>query len=814
LRFGLFELNATTGELRKSGKAVKLPPQALKLLGLLASRAGQSVARDEIQKQLWGEETYVDFEHGVNKCIKQIRDVLGDNADEPQYIETLPRYGYRFLGPVVSKVVAMPRPNVVASDSGERSRAAMLQMNGGRAYAHEALDSPTAAREAESTTAPAPKAAGGQSLRSLAGRIPVRWTAALLLLTAAIASGFYWRNRRTAALTEKDTIVIAEFDNTTGDPVFDGTLRQGLSSQLEQSPFLNLLSDGRVAQTLTLMAQPKDTHLSAQLAREVCQRTASAATIEGSVSNLGSQYVLGLKAVGCRNGDLLGEEQLTASGKEQELKALGSAATKLRQKLGESLASVQKYDAPAEEVTTPSLEALHAYSVGYQAMFHRSDYTSAVRSLQQATSLDPNFAMAYARLGMNYDNLGESSRAAENLGRAFELRDRVSEREKFYIESHYEQLVLGDLEAARKTCELWAATYPRDAVPWDVLSYVYTSLGNYDSALFAAQQSVKVAPATALTYGNLVIRYINVNRLEDAMATRQEAQSHGLDAPLVRFNVYFLEFLRHDQAGMERESAALMAKPGQESQMLFLASDTAAYSGQFAKARELSHRASESAQRTGNKEVAASYVAEAALREALAGDMDLARRQAQAALRSSNGKDVEAISAIALALAGDSTRANRLASSLAKRFPLDTVVQVNYLPTIYAASALANGNASQAVEALSPAAPYEMGGCAPYSTGIPNLSFYPVYMRGEAYLAEHQGAAAAAEFQKILGHPGIVLNQPIGALAHVQLGRAYAMQGEMVQTRAAYQDFLDLWQKADSEAPILKQAKAEYAKLW
>jgi DNA-binding winged helix-turn-helix (wHTH) protein/tetratricopeptide (TPR) repeat protein len=809
LRFGIFELNATTGELRRSGKVVKLPPLSCRLLALLASRAGQPVPREEIQKQLWDTKADVDFEHGVNKCIQQIRNALGDDAESPLYIETLPRFGYRFLAPVVSKVVAIPRPNVVSSNSGELSRGSALRVgsSGPAASVAQAATIPFPVTPSESE-AEVPQKTSGNIRHSR----PL-WSVAALLLIATFAGLLYWRNGRTTALTEKDTLVIAEFDNRTGDPVFDETLRQGLSSQLEQSPFLNLLSDGRIAQTLSLMAQPKDTRLSAQLAQEVCQRTASAATIEGSISMLGSQYVLGLKAVDCRGGNVLDDEQSTASSKEQVLKALGNSATKLRRRLGESLASVEKYDAPAEEVTTPSLEALHAYSVGYQAMFRRSDYTAAIRSFQEATSLDPKFAMAYARLGMNYDNLGESSRAVDSLRRAYELRDRVSERERFYIDSHYEQLVLGDLEAARKTCELWAQTYAYDGIPWDNLSYIHTGLGDYESALFAAQNSVQVAPGTALTYGNLVIRYINLNRLDEAMATVQEAESHQLDAPLVRFNLYFLHFLRRDQAEMQKEFTAMMAKPGQESQMLFLASDTAAYFGQFANGRELSHRASATAQHTGNKEVAASYIAESALREALAGNGALARHQAEAALAISNGRDIISISAIAIALAGDPAQASRLAEDLAKRFSQDTVVQVNYLPSIYAAIALANGSASQAIEVLSPVTPYEKGGAAPYSAGIPNLSFYSVYIRGQAFLAGHQGSAAAAEFQKIIAHPGIVLNQPIGALAHLQLGRALVMQGEAAKAKAAYQDFFNLWQNADSDIPVLNQAKAEYLRL-
>jgi serine/threonine protein kinase/Flp pilus assembly protein TadD len=630
---------------------------------------------------------------------------------------------------------------------------------------------------------------------------------AVVLLAAAIGGGLYFRSRQTThRLTEKDSIVLAEFTNTTGDPVFDGTLRQGLSAQLEQSPFLSLLSDQHVTQTLALMAQPKDARLTRELAHEVCQRTASAATIEGSISSLGSQYVVGLKAVNCRSGDVLANEQATASGKEQVLKALGEAATKMRGKLGESLASVQKYDAPAENVTTPSLEALQAYSLGYQAM-ERNDYAAAVPLFERAISLDPNFAMAYASLGNSYFDLGETTRAAENTRKAYELRERVSERENFYIASRYENLGTRNLEAARKTYELWAQTYPRDNIPPRDLGVIYMTLGDYDKSLARAQAAMKLDPGTGVDYGNLVASYVNVNRLDEARATAQEAQAHNLDNPQIHLILYGIDFLQHDASGMEREAAGLMGKPGWEDGMLGLESDTAAYGGQFGKARELTRRASDSAERADEKETAAGYEAEAAVREALVGNMSQAKQQARAALALSTGSDVEAVSAIALGLAGDAPQSTRLAADLAERFPEGTIVQFEYLPMIHAAAALQSGSANKALEALIPAAPYELGLPLWY------VALYPVYLRGEAYLAVHQGSAAAAEFQKILDHACVVWNEPIGALAHLGLARAYALSGDTVKAKSAYQDFLGLWKDADPDIPILKQAKAEYAKL-
>jgi serine/threonine protein kinase/tetratricopeptide (TPR) repeat protein len=660
---------------------------------------------------------------------------------------------------------------------------------------------PSPASGSSPAQAPAPPvvAAGGSKLWKVL--VP----AAVILVLIVIAGVFYFRSRPTAtALGEKDSVVLAEFTNTTGDPVFDGTLRQGLSAQLEQSPFLNLLSDERVAQTLALMEQPKDARFTRELAHEVCQRTASAATIEGSISSLGSQYVVGLKAVNCRNGDVLANEQATANGKEQVLKVLGEVAAKMREKLGESLASVQKYDAPAENVTTPSLEALQAYSLGVQALEVKNDRASAVSFFQRAISLDPNFAMAYARLGTSYRNLGQIARGADSTRKAYELRERVSEREKFYIASHYEDQVIGNLEAARKTYELWAQTYPRDDVPPGNLGVIYQNLGDHDKDLAASQQSLKLSP-DGLSYGNLVNAYLSVNRLDEARATAQEAQAHNLDNPPIHFYLYLVDFLQHDVAGMEREATGLTGKPGVEDSILGAESDTATYAGQFAKARELTRRASDSAQRADEKETAATYEAAAAVREALVGNVGLAKQQARAALSLSTGRDVEDLSAIALGLAGDSAQATHLAEDLAKRFPESTIVQLEYLPTIRAAAALKGGNAAKAIEALAPAAPYELGMAA--------FALSPVYLRGEAYVAAHQGAAAAAEFQKILDHPGVVENLVLGSLAHLGLARAHALSGDTAKAKSAYQDFFALWKDADPDVPILKEAKAEYAKL-
>ena len=529
----------------------------------------------------------------------------------------------------------------------------------------------------------------------------------------------------------------------------------------------------------------------------------------GRLRRLAPQYNLILKAVNCSNGESLASTEAQASDKNHVLDVFGKVASEIRSKLGESLASVQKYDAPAENVTTSSLEALKTYSLGYQAQVVKGDPATAIPLFQRAISLDPNFAMAYARLGANYFNLSEIARATENTRKAYELRERVSEREKFYIASNYEISVTGNLEAARKTHELWAQTYTRDATPLGNLSVIYSNLGYLDKGLAANQEALKLNPGSGNGYANLVNAYLGLNRLDAAKATAQEAQAHNLDSPYIHVFLYLVDFLQHDSAGMEREAAGLMGQSGYEDLMLSTESDTAASSGQYAKARELTRRATNSALRADEKETAASYEAEAAVSEALVGNTALAKRQAQAALALSNGRDVAAMSAIALGLAGDFAHSTRLADDLGKRFPEDTLMQFNYLPMIHAAALSRGGDAGKAIEALASTAPYELGGTAL------NVNFvvYSVYLRGEAYLAGRQGAAAAAEFQKALDHPGLVVNEPIGALAHLGLGRAYAMAGGIAKAKSAYQDFFARWKDADSDVPILKEAKAEYAKL-
>jgi serine/threonine protein kinase/predicted Zn-dependent protease len=639
----------------------------------------------------------------------------------------------------------------------------------------------------------------------------MRWAAAIgatAVVALAVGSWLFF-SRKTHALTDKDTIVLADFTNSTGDAVFDGALRQGLTVQLEQSPFLSMVSDQRIQQTLRLMGQKPDARLTPEIARQVCLRTGSAAVLNSSIAQIGAQYVLTVKAANCASGDSLASTQVQASDKGHVLEVLGKAASEIRGKLGESLSTVKKFDAPVDQVTTSSLEALQAYSLGRRA-HDFGDYGNAMTLFQQAIRLDPNFAMAYAALGPSLSNIGETSLASENTAKAYALRDRVSEREKVYIESHYYQFVTGDLVKALEASVLWRQSYPRDESPANNLGVIYSTLGQYDKSLAEAREAVRLAPESDLSYSNLVLSYLSLNRLEEAEATAEEARKKNHDSYNLHCVRYPLAFAKNDADGMAQEVAWFSGVPGGQGWADALEADTNAYSGRLEKARGQSRQAVAGLLSLGVKETPAGVESEGALREALFGNARQARQRATAALQLSRGHDVQYQAAFAFAVVGDIAQAQTLANDLATRFPEDTVVQYNYLPTIRAQLALNRGDFAKAMEALQTAAPYELG---TVGDELNNTSLHPVYVRGTAYLSRHEGSQAAAEFQKILDHRGVVINGPIGALAHLQLGRAYVQQGDAAKAHAAYQDFLTLWKDADPDIPILKQAKAEYAKL-
>jgi eukaryotic-like serine/threonine-protein kinase len=637
-----------------------------------------------------------------------------------------------------------------------------------------------------------------------------RWkllgSAVVACLLILLAAGLYWRLHPAARLTERDTVVVADFTNTTGDPVFDDALKQALAVELEQSPFLNILSDQKVSETLRLMGHSSSDRLTRDVTRELCLRTGSKAMIAGSISSLGREYLLGLSAVNCNFGDSIAKEQVQTANKEDVVKVLGKAASILRGKLGESLATIQKYDTPVEQATTPSLEALEAYSLGLRTLRAQGE-EAAIPLLKRASELDPNFAMAYARLGTAYSNLGQIALGSQNAKKAYELRERVSERERFYIDSHYYDYANGESEKAAQVYDLWKQTYPRDVVPYANLGNIYFAVGQYEKALLQFQEALRLEPNNVNGYTNLAVTYIDMNRFDEARQLLEQAQSLKLENVSLLVNLYVLAFFRRDDAEMQRQVAAAEGKRGIEDALTELQSDTEAYHGHFEKARELTRVAEDTARHRGDPETAASYRAEAALREAEVGYGALARQDVAAAMAMSPNRNVQLQAALALARTGDATRARVIAGDLQKDTSTNTILNSYWLPTIWAAADINQDNAGRAIQLLQTASPYELGSPQPLG------SLYPVYMRGQAYLGIHQGSAAAAEFQRLLDHAGIVQNFLLGSLAHLGLARAYTLAGDTAKSRTAYQDFFALWKDADPDIPILKQAKAEYAKL-
>jgi serine/threonine protein kinase/tetratricopeptide (TPR) repeat protein len=647
--------------------------------------------------------------------------------------------------------------------------------------------------------------------------------AVVVLVVVVIAGAFYLHSRSTkavTALTEKDTIVLADFSNSTGDPVFDDTLKTALSVALNQSPFLNVLPENKIVATLKLMSRPASTRLTPEVTRELCQRAGSKAYLAGSIASLGSQYVLGLKEVNCQSGDPLAEQQVTAASKEKVLDALGDAASKLRTELGESLATVQKLDVPLSEATTSSLEALKAYSVGVRAS-HEKGAAAARPYHQRSIELDPNFAMGYDAVGEDYVALGELGRASEYFAKAFQLREHASEREKLAITAIYYQTVTGELDKAAQTYQESIESYPRYYPAYMNLGIVYTEQGQYEKAAESYRQCLRLAPDTLGPYAGLGNILISLQRFDETRQIIHEAQARKLDSFYLRSALYALAFLGSDSAAMAEQQQWFLGKPDYENMGLALASDTEAYGGHLGKARELTKRALDSAIRADSKENGAIFQENAAIAQAAYGNPAEARQSAAEASKlapTSQGVEVEA--ALAFAMAGESARAESLAQDLGKRFPLDTQMQSLWLPTIQAQLALDKKNPAAALTALQAASPIEWG----QILFLNNMScLYHVYIRGEAYLAARQGKEAAAEFQKIIDHSGIVWNCWTGALAHLGVARANALQArtsqgadaDLARSRALadYKDFLTLWKDADPDIPILKEAKAEYEKL-
>jgi class 3 adenylate cyclase/tetratricopeptide (TPR) repeat protein len=628
---------------------------------------------------------------------------------------------------------------------------------------------------------------------------------------AAAAGIFGWATySRAHTLTEKDTVVLCDFTNTTGDSTFDGALKQGLLSGLGQTPFLNILSNDNVSQQLRYMGRSADERLTPAVARDVCRRSGSKAMLVGSISSLGSHYVIGLNAVNCQTGDLLGGEQSEADSREHVLPALSDAQSKIRQKLGESLASVQKYDTPVEEATTPSLDALKAYSEGIRVVDQQGD-GAGLPFFKRAIELDPNFALAYNKLGISYGNLRQDGLAADNLKKAYDLRERATEPEKYEISAKYYSRGTGELEKANQVFQEWAAAYPRKDTPWVNLAFNHMLFGQYEQGVVESQRSLRIDPDSVQVYVNLFNLYVALGRLDDAKKLYKEAQTRNLEDPALHANRYGVAFLDKDPVEMQKQVDWATGKAGIESVLLSVQSDTEAYAGHLEKSRELSRRSVDSDKGNDSRESAAEWLLKTALIEAEIGNTATANRDATAALALGSTRDTRTLAALVFARSAATGQAETIADDLNKLSPLHTMLNGYWLPTIRAAIELDHKHPDKALAELEAASAYELGYPQPQITCGGML--YPIYIRGEAYLQAGKGREAAAEFQKIIDHRTIVQNFILGALAHLQLGRAKAVVGDKADAAKAYDEFFSLWKDADSDAPILKQAKTEYAKL-
>ena len=637
--------------------------------------------------------------------------------------------------------------------------------------------------------------------------------AAIIVVASATGGWFYLR--RPPALTDKDTIVLADFNNRTGDPVFDETLRQGLAVQLGQSPFLSIVPDDRIQRALQLMGKPPTAPLTDDVARDICVRTGSTAVVGGSIASLGTQYVLGLRAQNCATGDLLAQQQLQAARKEDVLNVLSQLATEFRTRVGESLATVRQHSTPLEESSTASLDALKAYSAATRAV----GSPTALSTFKRAVEIDPGFAIAHSQLGLAYSNHGETVLGEQSSRKAYELRDRATDRDRFFIMTIYDRQVTGNLEKEGDTLRLWAQTYPRDPVAPGILSGFYAAgTGQYELMVDEAKKAVVISPDSGPSipaFYNVVWGYIGLGRPGDAEQALQQAATRS-DRPDAVADAFHIAFLKEDAAGMERQVALARGKQDREDWLSNLQALALARSGRLESARESARRAIALASAAGNLERSAAYETAMAVWEGWYGNTAAASRGAQHVLETSKGRHVTYAAALALAIAGDTARAQTIAADIESRFPEDTSVRFSYVPALRALVALKSNDPSRAIEQLRPAATYEFAQPGISFYGVGGVGFgamYPTYVRGLSYLAMRKGPEAAVEFQKILDHPGVILEDPMGALARLQLARAWAMAGDSGKAKASYEDVLRVWADADPAISIVGEARTEYARL-
>lgn len=781
-RFGAFEVDLREGRLTKGGIRIKLQGQPFQILALLLDRPAQLVSRDEIRQRLWSEDTFVEFDDGLNTAVRKLRAALGDPAENPRFVETVPRRGYRFIAPV-----SFPLPTAPAVP--EQIRPATL---------------PEPVSSAPLLEPPTPAVPVAQP------KLRATWLTALLssLLLVALVGGLYEYFRHpTFQVSNKDTIVLADFVNTTGDVVFDDALKEGLEVSLTQSPSLNILSDRKVAAILKQMGRASDDRLTGKVAIEVCQRVGSKVAVQGSVSSIGTTYLIGLAAIRCDNGDPVALEQVEAHRKEDVVDALGSVATRLRVRLGESLPSIQKYNAPLEQATTASLDALKAYSMALSTWDRKGDEAS-IPFFKRAIELDPNFAMAYGGLGTIYHNRNEGELARANASKAYDLRGRVTEAEKVTIESRYFLYVVGDLAKAAQVYEFAVQNYPQSAGAFNHLGTTYAELGRYAKASEILREALLLDPTRATTYSNLATDLLAQNQDDDAKSVLAEADRRKFQTDYLLQVKYWMAFLRGDSSEMQRILQSSSEVPGAQSLLLTEQANTEGYYGHFEKARAISQVAAEQLEHDGYLESAADCLAVAAVREAEIGSAARAHDYIARASKLARGRDVLALTSLVASGVGDLKQAEAKSAALDKKYRSDTVMQQYWLPTVRAQVDLRRGEPMKAVEALQPALLIEQA-----APTFSVATLYPAYVRGEAYLALGDGPKAIAEFEKFVDHSGLVLNFPLAVLARLELARAYTRAGDPVKARQAYRSFLQLWKDADPSLAVLKQARLEYSTL-
>jgi eukaryotic-like serine/threonine-protein kinase len=775
IRFGSFELDLAACELRENGALRKLPAQPFRVLALLVERGGELVTRQEIRRCLWGERKYVDVDDGINFCVNQIRSALRDPAEISRYIRTLPRRGYRFVATMTRGASADAPAPFIAAD-------------------------PESAPQPETRSA-TPR----QSIPNARAKL-FRIGAILLPVLIAIALSLAPVNPQHKPVpAPRGSMVVADFINSTGDPVFDDTLTQAVIIELRQSPTLEVLPDTTVRATLRMMGLPVDQRMTPDMARELCVRAGSEAVLAGRISSMGTHYLLSISATAC-GGGALASEQGEAARKEDVLVALSQAASRLRSTLGESSPSAPSLDRPAQ-VTTASLEALKNYTIALRVASTQGDAPS-IPFLKRALELDPKFALANATLASRYSNLDQPSAALQYALNAYELRDGVTERERLVISALYFRLS-GEIEKSTQTLAMWQSEFPREARPHASLGVNYSYMGQYEKAAAEWEEALRRLPDDVSMYENLAQIYTALNHFDQAQTLLQAGMARHLDSGTLRHMLYSLAFLRGDRAEMDRQSEWAIGRPGGEASLLAAQSDTEAYFGRLIAARGFLSRAVDSATRSDFREAAALSWVMAALTEAEYGNRRVALNEIKAALTLAPGRNVKVLAALALARAGEAKSAEVLARELEADYSSNTILMLYRMPTIKAAIELSRGNARRALNILAPMEPFELG--LPTPSGFAPL--YAPYLRAQAYLMLRNGAAAAAEIQKLRDHPGIALNSSLGALTQLQRARAAVLAKDNAAARSAYRDFLTSWGEADPDVPVLVAAKAELARL-